>query len=96
MQISFQIVALALLVSSLALPHTIKERDNGLLIVDRNPDPKKGALLKGALGLIGGLVAGGAAAGAATPAAGAAAPGSSVAASTSPQPSTGARRRHRH
>ncbi|KAH7391654.1 hypothetical protein BKA64DRAFT_111146 [Cadophora sp. MPI-SDFR-AT-0126] len=99
MKISFQVIALALLASSQALSTAVTERDEGTLI-ERNPDPK-GGLLKGALGLIAGLLGGAAAAGAAAPAAPAtpatpaapAAPGSSVVASTSPKSSDAAARR---
>ncbi|PVH73486.1 hypothetical protein DL98DRAFT_519902 [Cadophora sp. DSE1049] len=98
MQISFQVIALALLASSQALSTVVTERDEGTL-VERNPDPK-GGLLKGALGLIAGAAAaaaaakaGGGAAAPATPATPAADPGSSVVPSTSPQSSDAAARR---
>ncbi|KAH7314347.1 hypothetical protein BKA65DRAFT_600350 [Rhexocercosporidium sp. MPI-PUGE-AT-0058] len=97
MKISFQIVALALLASSHALSTSVTERDEGVLVVERNPDPKKGGLLKGALGLIAGAAAAGGAAkaggGAATPASGPASAGSSLAASSAPQSSAAAARR---
>ncbi|KAG4437919.1 hypothetical protein IFR05_006589 [Cadophora sp. M221] len=97
MKISFQIVALALLTSSYALTTTVTERDEGVLVVERDPDPKLGDLLKGALGLIAGAAAAAGAAkagaGAATPASPAAGAGSSLAASMAPQSSTAAARR---
>ncbi|KAK0118408.1 hypothetical protein ONS95_012697 [Cadophora gregata] len=103
MQISFQVIALALLASSQALSTVvITERDEGTLI-ERNPDPK-GGLLKGALGLLAGVAAaagaakaGGAGAAApatpATPATPSTAPGASAVASTRPQSSDAVARR---